>query len=150
MKNGTVVLFLSVALCSCFLSSKYRRTDFTYNEGTQTFSIPVVVPKGFIKEKTEVDSSGNTILSYTYKNKAFFYVAHIVDTSVQIQPFAAEDHIPRLFTETGAIIYKGMDKGLFWREIRQNDIWVGYRFVPPEWESRFDSATDYAVVQRLK
>ncbi len=150
MKNGIVVLFLSVGLSSCFLFSKYRRTDFTYNEGPQTFSIPVVVPKGFTKEKTEVDSSGNTILSYSYKNNAFFYVAHVVDTSVQIQPIAEDDHIPRLFTETGAIIYKGMDKGLYWREIRQNDIWVGYRFVPPEWESRFDSATNYAVVHPIK
>lgn len=150
MKNGTVVLFLSMALSSCFLISRYRRTEFMYNEGAQSFSIPVVVPKGFTREKTEVDSSGNTILSYTYKNNAFFYVAHMVDTSVQIQPMAAEDHIPRRFTLTGGLVYKGMDKGLYWREIRQNDIWVGYRFVPREWESRFDSATNYAVVHPVK
>jgi hypothetical protein len=151
MKNCTLILFLFVVLNSCFLFSKYRQTDFTYDEGSQAFSIPIVVPKGYSKERTEVDSSGNTILSYTYDNKAIFYVAHMEDTSVQIQPIVEKDNIPHMALTTGVIIYKGMDTNkLLWREIRQNSFRVGYRFVPKEWEAGFDSAINYVVVHPLQ
>ena len=151
MKNYAIILFLFSLLNSCFLFSKYKRTDFTYDVGAQAFAIPIVVPKGYNRERTEVDSSGNTILSYTYGNNAVFYVAHMEDTSVQIQPISEEDNIPRAASTTGALIYKGIDTNhLLWREIRQNDLRVGYRFVPRELESRFDSATNYAAVHLLK
>jgi hypothetical protein len=151
MKNYALILFLFAVLNSCFLFSKFKRTDFTYDEGSQLYSIPIVVPRGYNKERTEVDSSGNTILSYSYPNEALFYVAHIEDSSLQIQPIAEQDNIPHLATGTGAVIYKGMDADhLLWREVRQNDLRVGYRSVPKEWESRFDSATNYAVIHPLK
>jgi hypothetical protein len=151
MKSCAVIFFLLVILNSCFLFSKYKRIDFTYNEGSQLRSVPVVVPKGFTKEKTEVDSSGNTILSYSYDGNAFFYIAHMADSSVHIQPIAEEDNIPRIALTTGAIIYKGVDAdNLLWKEVRQNDLRVGYRFVSKDLESRFDSATNYAVVHLLK
>lgn len=151
MKKYAILLFLFSLLNSCFLFSKYRRTDFTYDVGAQSFAIPIVVPKGYSRERTEVDSSGNTILSYTYGNNAIFYVAHMEDTSVQIQPIPEPENIPRIALETGAVIYKGIDADqLLWREIRQNNLRVGYRFVPRELESRFDSATNYAVVRLLK
>ncbi len=149
MKSSFVIVF-SMAISSCLLS-KYRRTDFTYNEGAQSYTIPIVVPKGFSKEKTEVDSSGNTILSYTYGNHALFYVAHVVDTSLQIQSLVRADNLPQVYRPTGAVVYKGVDSGhLFWREIRQNNLWVGYRFVPKDWENRFDSATNYALIQSFR
>lgn len=151
MKSGTLILFLVTVAGSCFLASKYKRTDFTYDAGAQSFTIPIVVPKGYTRERTEVDSSGNTILSYSYPNQAVFYVAHMEDTSVQIQPIKEENNLPGMAPATGAVIYKGMDRDhLLWREIRQNDLRVGYRFVPKEWESRFDSATNYAAAHPLK
>jgi len=151
MKKVTGILFLCIVLSSCFLFSKYRRTDFTYNEGSQSYTIPIVVPKGFVTEKTEVDSSGNTILSYVYKNNALFYIAHLEDTSTQLQPIEENKNEPRINLTTGALVYKGVDStNLYWREIRRNDLRFGYRFVPKEWEVRFDSATNYGIVQRLK
>ncbi|MGN6402169.1 MAG: hypothetical protein ACTHMD_17045 [Flavisolibacter sp.] len=149
--KSVVILFLCATLSSCFLFSKYRRTDFTYNEGSQSYTIPVVVPKGFVKERTEVDSSGNTILSYVYKNNALFYIAHLEDTAAQVQPIAEDENQPRISLMTGALVYKGLDSfNLYWREVRRNDLRFGYRFVPKEWEIRFDSATNYGMVQRLK
>lgn len=149
--KSTVILFLCIVLSSCFLFSKYRRTDFTYNEGPQSYTIPVVVPKGFVKERTEVDSSGNTILSYVYKNNALFYIAHLEDSTTQVQPIAEDKNQPRINEITGALVYKGLDSThLYWREVRRNDLRFGYRFVPKEWEMRFDSATNYGIVQRLK
>lgn len=151
MKKVTAILFLSAALSSCFLFSKYKRTDFTYNEGSQSYTIPVVVPKGFVREKTEVDSSGNTILSYVYKNHALFYIAHLEDTTTQVQPISENENEPRINLTTGALVYKGVDSvNLYWREIRRNSLRFGYRFVPKKWEVRFDSATNYGIVQRLK
>ena len=149
--KSVVILFLCATLSSCFLFSKYRRTDFTYNEGSQSYTIPVVVPKGFVKERTEVDSSGNTILSYVYKNNALFYIAHLEDTATQVQPIAEDENQPRINLMTGALVYKGLDSfNLYWREVRRNDLRFGYRFVPKDWEIRFDSATNYGIVQRLK
>lgn len=151
MRVITILIVLSLCLSSCFLFSKYKRTTFTYNKENQSYSIPIVVPKGYIKERTEVDSSGNTILSYTYDSGALFYIAHLEDTTTQLQPIAEKDNIPRVALNTGAVIYKGLDSThLFWREIQQNNFRVGYRFVPKELEHRFDSATNYAVVHPLK
>jgi hypothetical protein len=149
--KSVVILSLCIILSSCFLFSKYRRTDFTYNKGLQSYAIPVVVPKGFVKERTEVDSLGNTILSYVYKNNALFYIAHLEDTTTQVQPIAESENQPRVNSITGALVYKGLDSfNLYWREVRRNDLRFGYRFVPKEWEVRFDSATNYGIVQRLK
>lgn len=151
MKKNLLFLFLTIAFSSCFLFSKYRRTEFSYDEGSQTHTIPIVVPKGFEKERTEVDSSGNTILSYTYKNKVLFYVAHLNDTNTHLQPINDSDNIPRIDLATGALVYKGLDsEHLYWREVRRNDLRFGYRFVPKELESRFDSVTNYGMIQKLK
>jgi hypothetical protein len=153
MKKFTTILFLWVVLNSCFLS-KYKRTNFTYSEGSQSYSIPIVVPKGFAKERTEVDSSGNTILSYFYEKKAgkaFFYIAHMVDSSTQLQPIIEEEHIPQVRLGTETLVYKGLDKeNLYWREVRKGELRVGYHSVPKHLESRFDSATNYAIVHPLK
>src|SRR5215217_882287 len=140
----TAILFFTVSLSSCFLFPKYRRTNFTYTEGGHSYFIPIVVPKGYVRERTEVDSSGNTILSYFYDSKASFYVAYLVDTATNLQPIIEEENIPRVAITTGAFIYKGMDADmLYWREIRKDNLRVGYRSVPRELESRFDSATNY-------
>jgi len=151
MRKITAIIFLTLTLSSCFLFSKFKRTNFTYSEGAHSYFIPILVPKGYIKERTEVDSSGNTILSYSYSSKASYYVAYLVDTATQLQSIIEEDNIPRVAMATGAFIYKGMDADmLYWREIRKDNLRVGYRSVPRELESRFDSATNYVAVRPLK
>ena len=150
MKKLTAILFLFIVPGSCFLS-KYKKTNFTYNDESLSYSIPIVVPKGYTKERTEIDSMGNTILSYTYKDKMLFYVAHLQDTGTQLQPIIEEQHLPHVALSTGALVYKGVDKdNRYWREIRRKDLRVGYRSVPKEMESRFDSATNYAILQQFK
>ena len=150
MKKLTAILFLFVTTGSCILS-KYKRTNFTYNDDSVSYSIPIVVPKGFTKERTEIDSMGNTILSYSYGDKTLFYVAHLQDTATRLQPIIEEQHIPHVALSTGALVYKGVDAdNQYWREIRRKDLRVGYRSVPRELESRFDSATNYAILQKFK
>ncbi|HEX2608681.1 MAG TPA: hypothetical protein VHK91_14940, partial [Flavisolibacter sp.] len=146
MKRITGIFLLGAALASCSLAGKFRKSEFTYTEGTIEQSIPILIPKGYTSEKTEVDSSGNTILTYRYKDNSIFYIAHLADTSVQLQPFIESQNIPRVALQTGAWVFKGIDReDLFWREIRNQTIWTGYRFVPSETEARFDSATNYVA-----
>ena len=141
--------FLSFSLVSCSLLSKYRKTAFTYTSGGKSFSIPILVPKGYTRERTEVDSSGNTRLEYFYGGKTYFYVAHLEDTTALLLPIAEDANIPHV-SRTGALIYKGQDaEQLFWREIRKGDLRVGYRYVPVSREARFDSATNFAAFRPL-
>src|SRR5215203_1198037 len=127
-----ITFFLVVILSSCFLS-KYKRTNFTYTDNSQSYEMSIIVPKGYTKEKTEVDSSGNTILSYFYKDNSFFYVAYLLDSNAQLQPIIEEENIPRMEHTTGAFIYKGMDtENLYWREIRRDGLRVGYHHVAKE------------------
>jgi hypothetical protein len=146
MKIYLALLILCTALNSCFLFSKYKRSTFTYNENGSTYSVPVIIPKGFSKERTEVDSSGNTILTYSY-GPELFYMANMADTSTYVFPIDELINIPRLYEPTGALVYKGMDSThLYWCEVRQNKLRTGYRNVSSEKEVRFDSATNYFMV----
>lgn len=150
MKKSLVILCIATGVSSCLVFSPYTRTGFTYNQGARTYTLPVVVPRGFTREKTEIDSSGNTILSYTYGNGAWFYVAHLEDTTAQLQAIPEGESWPQIFLPNGALVFKGMDSAhLYWREIRRKDLRFGYRFVPGAWESRFDSATNYGMVQKF-
>jgi hypothetical protein len=146
MKIYLALLILCTALNSCFLFSKYKRSTFTYNENGSTYSVPVIIPKGFSKERTEVDSSGNTILTYSY-GPELFYMANMADTSTYVFPIDELINIPRLYEPTRALVYKGMDSThLYWREVRQNKLRTGYRNVSAEKEVKFDSATNYFMV----
>jgi hypothetical protein len=47
------------------------------------------------------------------------------------------------------LVYKGQDeKELFYREIRQGNLRFGYRQVSPDAELLFDSATNFASLQK--
>lgn len=150
MKKIVILLFLSFGLSSCFLFSKYRKTTFNYSHEGQSYSLPLLVPKGYTKEKSGTDSAGNTLLEYYYGGKTFFYAAYLADTAISVQPIIKEDNMPQLNIK-GAVIYKGIDANdLFWREVRKKNIRVGYRYVPQLVEGRFDSATNFAAVQVVK
>lgn len=141
-----MLIFLSASLSSCFLFPKYKRSSFTYNDNSITYSFPVIIPKGYTRERTEVDSSGNTILTYSY-GPELFYMAYMADSSSYVHPIDEMINIPRLYEPTGALVYKGMDSShLYWREVRQNKLRTGYRNVSGEMEARFDSATNYFMV----
>src|SRR6478672_12699831 len=134
MKIYMALLMLCTALNSCFLFSKYKRSSFTYNENGSTYSVPVIIPKGFTKERTEVDSSGNTILTYSY-GPELFYLAYMSDTSSAIHAIDETINIPRFYKPTGALVYKGMDSlHRYWREVRQDKLRSGYRNVSGEME----------------
>jgi hypothetical protein len=150
MKRITVILFLLVVLSSCFLSSQYRKTTFMYSTGSKFYSIPIIVPKGYTKERTEVDSSGNTILSYTYGEKTTFYVAHLEDSSKQLQPIDKKQNKQQIDSVTGLVMYKGLDSNaLFWKEIQGQNFRTGYRYVPKSSENKFDSAANYCALQTI-
>jgi hypothetical protein len=146
MKKIAFTLFLCVSLSSCFLFSPYRKVDFTYQDGSASKTVTMVVPKGYRKSESIKDSLGNTVRLFSYR-KARFYLGYLVDTNTTIQPIIEGDNIPRISLTTGALIYKGMDaEEEFWREVRQKHLVAGYQHVPKSRETRFDSATNYLVV----
>lgn len=150
MGKLTAILFLWIGASSCFLSGQYRKTSFMYTVGTQSYSFPILVPKGYTKERTEVDSSGNTILSYLYGSKTTFYIAHLEDTSRQLLPFMDKAMQLRKDSVSGTVVYKGVDADkLFWKEIRRSNFRTGYHSVPEKREALFDSATNYCAAQAL-
>jgi hypothetical protein len=116
--------------------------------GAKSYSVPIIVPKGYTKERTEVDSSGNTILSYTYGEKTTFYVAHLQDSSKQLQPIDKQQNQPQIDSVTGLVMYKGLDSNaLFWKELQGQNFRTGYRYVPKSSENKFDSAANYCALQ---
>jgi hypothetical protein len=151
MIRYAAIVFLSVFLSSCFLSKPYRKETFSFEQNGKAYSYPVVVPRGYSKKVLSVDEKGNNLLTYSYRNGAVFYLAHLTDTSADLQPVNEAENIARQSHHTGALIYKGMDENyLYWREVRQKDLRMGYRYVNDKEENRFDSATNFLVVWPLK
>jgi len=147
MKKFTAICFLWVTGSSCFLSH-YTKSTFMYTSGTQSYTVPIIVPKGYTKERTEVDSSGNTILSYWYGTKTSFYVAHLEDSSAQLQPPGVEGNMIKVDEATGIAMYKGPAADtLLWKEVRRQKFRTGYRHVPRKWEARFDSAANFCTAK---
>ncbi|MBD0294654.1 MAG: hypothetical protein ICV84_05535 [Flavisolibacter sp.] len=136
---------LMIVLFSCSPYSGLRRQAFQYTNDNQHHTIRVVVPKGYSRSHSGVDSVGNQTLFYYFPNGALLYFARL-SGNTEIQPFDTTNNIPRQHP-IGGVIYKGMnEKGLFWREIRIRSFRFGYRNVSSEQELAFDSATNFASI----
>lgn len=146
MQLRFLVFILTVLLTSCFLLKDYKPSRFSYTQEGQAASIPLVIPRGYVKEERK-DTAGITLQTYRYPGGALLYAAYLTDTLVQLQPFDTSLHQPRVH-RLGGLVYKGQDENeLFYREIRQGHLRFGYRLVPEAHESLFDSATNFASLQ---
>jgi hypothetical protein len=142
----TLLCLLPILLASCFLFRDYKKKEFSYSRNGQAVVMPLVVPKGFVKEE-RMDTAGITMHSFHYPGGATLYAAYLADTTFEIQPFNKAIHQP-LIHRLGGVVYKGQDKGLrFFREIRQGNMRFGYRGVPSLNEGFFDSSTNHASLQ---
>jgi hypothetical protein len=141
-------IFLVFVLSACiFRKEKYKASQFTYSHNGQAALVPLVVPKGFNKQE-RTDTAGVTLQTFYYPNGAILYAAFLKDTMMELQPFDKRLHQPHIHI-LGGSVYKGQDeKELYYREIRQGNLRFGYRLVPRDVELQFDSATNYASLQR--
>lgn len=140
-------LFASSLLCSCFLFKDYKKKEFVYSKNGQTTSLPIIVPKGYLKQEA-IDTAGVMLHTFYYSGGAILYTAYLTDTTAELQPINTAIHQPQIH-RLGGIVYKGQDENeLYYREIRQGAFRFGYRFVPEVFELQFDSATNYASLQK--
>jgi hypothetical protein len=138
---------LPFLLASCFLFRDYKHTEFRYTKDGQDVSMPLIVPRGYVKQE-RVDTAGISMQAFYYPDGAIMYAAYLADTSFEFQPLNKRVHQP-LVHRLGGLVYKGQsDDLLFFREIRQGNMRFGYRDVPSVNEGFFDSATNHASLQR--
>lgn len=139
-----------MAASSCALFDGFKKREFQYTNNNSPQKIALLIPKGFKKEKKLVDSAGNQQQVFSYEDGAFLYFAFIADTTKEYRPILEERHIARIHP-AGGFYYKGRDStGLYWRELRQNNLRAGYKNVSPEIEEKFDSAVNYAGYRRVR
>jgi hypothetical protein len=146
------ILFL-LFLSSCFLFRKsFRKSEFNYTSGGQSFSTPLRLPAGYSDVRTLTDDAGNQQKFYYYPGGAFFYIAKLnVDTIYKVEidkdTYRYVDttmNIPDLHP-LGGLIYKGQDHRLqFWREIHIDKFRIGYHHANREMAIYLDSATNFA------
>lgn len=142
-----IAWLLPVLFSSCFLFKDYRRSTFAYQQNGQPVSMPLVVPKGYVKQE-RIDTAGITMQTFYYPGGAWLYAAYVADTAYEIQPFNKAIHQP-LVHRLGGLVYKGQDSNLaFFREIRQGNLRFGYRGVSSLNEGLFDSSTNHASLQK--
>lgn len=147
MRKNLAVFFLMMVFSSCFLFKDYRKKEFSYSNNGQTAVLPIIVPKGYVKEE-KADSAGVRVHSFHYNGGAILYTAYLTDTSVQLHPINQVLHQP-LVHRLGGTVYKGQDENhLYYREIRQGPFRFGYRYVSGIFELQFDSATNHASLQK--
>lgn len=104
------------------------------------------MPKGYAKENVQ-DTAGIRLHTFQYPGGSVLYAAYLTDTTYELQAFNKERHQPKPFGD--GLVYKGQDSTeLFYREIRKGRLRFGYRAVPAVNETYFDSATNYAALQR--
>ena len=142
-----LLLLVMIGLTSCFLFKDYRKKQFVYQQAGRTTTVPIIVPKGYTKAE-RIDTAGISLQTFSYPSGAFLYAAYLTDTTVRLQAINDSLHQP-LFHRLGGTVYKGQDqKDLWYREIRQGNLRFGYRNVPGIMEVEFDSATNYASLQK--
>ncbi|RYF81377.1 MAG: hypothetical protein EON98_12440 [Chitinophagaceae bacterium] len=147
MQKNFLLLLVVVSVSSCFLFRDYKKTNFRYSANGQSSSLPIIAPKGFVKQE-RIDTAGISMQTFYYPGGAILYAAYLADTSYTLQPINERIHQP-LIHRLGGLVYKGQDSNeLYYREIRQGNLRFGYRGVPSVNESYFDSATNYASLQR--
>lgn len=143
----SILFLLLVSLASCSFFDKMRKSTFTYPGPAGQSTVNLLVPSGYKEKKTLTDSSGNLEQVYQYRDGSLLYVAYLEDTTKRYQVMDTAIHVPRQLSN-GALIYKGMDRGWqFWKEARLGKIRMGYHFVTPDNEGRFDSAVNYSILQ---
>lgn len=148
MKKIFAAAILITSLNSCFLFGAYKKTSFNYTKQNKTITVPVLVPKGYKGKTVTTDRFGNHSIVFNY-GKAFFYVTHVVDSSLLTQIIDYHENIPRT-DSLHTLIFKGMDEsGLFWREVFRPHLRVGYRYIPGHLEGRFDEATNFAITHTM-
>lgn len=147
MKLLTLFLISSILLSSCFLFKEYRKKKFVYTANAQKVSLPIIVPKGYLKQE-RTDTAGISLYTFSYPGGAILYAAYLTDTTAELQPINTIIHQPHIH-RLGGVVYKGQDENeLYYREIRQGAFRFGYRFVPEIFELQFDSATNFASLQK--
>ncbi len=148
IRHLALYLFLLFAVSACFLRrNAYKSSQFTYVRNGQTITQPLVVPKGYIRQE-KTDTAGVILHSYYYPYGAVLYAAFLQDTLMELQAYDKRMHQPRVH-RLGGLVYKGQDeKELYYREIRQGHLRYGYRLVPAAAELLFDSATNFASLQK--
>lgn len=138
---------LLIGLPSCFLSKEYKRKSFAYTQNGQAQTVSLLVPKGYTKEEVR-DTAGIRLHNFQYPGGALLYAAYLTDTAYELQPFDKTVHQPKPIGANG-LVYKGQNANLlFYREIRQGNLRFGYSGIPAANEVYFDSATNYAAMQR--
>lgn len=109
--------------------------------------MPLIVPRGYTKQERS-DTAGISLQTFQYPDGAIIYAAYLTDTTYELQPFNKTTHQP-LIHRLGGLVYKRQDgNALFYREIRQGNLRFGYRGVPSLNEGFFDSATNFASLQK--
>jgi len=147
MRKIYLPILLMVILNSCFLFKDYKKKEFVYISNGQNLSQPIIVPKGYTKEEV-TDTAGIHLTTFHYPDGAYLYAAYLKDTTYELQQFNRMNHQP-LYHRLGGMVYKGQDANeLFYREIRQGNLRFGYRNVSLYSEALFDSATNFASLQR--
>ncbi len=143
MKYLFIVVLMACASCSLF--NGFRKREF--NDGTQN-SFQILVPKGWSSVAITPDSNGKMQQVYTYKNGATFYISNTAKPINSNELIDTNQHIA-LQHPGGGTVYKGVMPGLlYWREIQKDAFRFGYKNVPTDLESRFDSALNYSALTK--
>lgn len=136
----------AVVITGCFLVKDYSKRSFAYSAHGQAATLPVIVPRGYLKQES-ADTAGIRLQAWYYPGGAMIYTAYLNDTTAELQPISKAVHQPQVH-RLGGLIFKGQDENeLFYREIRRGNFRFGYRFVPRGMEWEFDSSTNYASLQ---
>lgn len=147
MRTNFVLLITLFFFSSCFLFKDYRKKEFSYIVNGQNASLPIIVPKGYVKEEKR-DTAGMSLYTFYYPGGAYLYAAHLTDTTYELQRINKAIHQPHIH-RLGGLVYKGQDENeMYYREIQQGNLRFGYRFVPAYLELQFDSATNFASLQQ--
>jgi len=138
----TAVVFILIVFNSCFLFRDFRRSRFSFSENGRSLPVEVVVPKGYSRTESQIDSAGNQIQYYYYSGGTVLYFALMKDTATELQPINYNLNIPRQLYHT--IYFKGLDSAdHYWRETRFNNYRAGYKNVEEGEDGNFDSSLNY-------
>lgn len=140
-------LMFLMMIYSCNPYKALRTDRFSYTENGLKKTLELKVPKGFTKEKNEVDSAGSEKQTFRYANGAELYFMHLASPN-SYPDFDTANHIGKQQLH-GGLFYKEQDAAQrFWREVFVKNFRFGYRHAKiDKQEALLDSALNFVRVE---
>jgi len=144
MRKELIILIIGLICSSCMAQKTIKLINYEHKTGTEKkIKYLMDVPKEGYKDKLIVSGSHETEHRVVYQDSSIIYLTNDEAGSAlnydNIQKISDKQQTGKLFVDTLSL--EGQTKeGLYWKEVKLDEISIGYVNVPPDKKERYEQA----------